>query len=60
MVTNLLAFFLGVNTVAFTCLVFGRWPTWFPFAYTAQFLVYFPLRVYQYKRKAFHYFLFGT
>lgn len=54
-----IAFFLGVNTLAFTCLCVGKWPTWIPFAYTAQFMVYMPIRAYTYKQKAFHYFLFG-
>lgn len=36
------------------------WPKWIPFAYTAQFAIYIPIRIYTYKRKAFHYFLFGA
>jgi hypothetical protein len=35
------------------------WPTWMPFAYTVQFFGYIPIRAYTYKRKAWHYFLFG-
>jgi len=35
------------------------WPRWLPFAYTVQFFVYMPIRAYTYKRKAWHYFLFG-
>lgn len=53
------AFVLGVCTLAFTCLLYGLAPEWFPFAYTVQAAVYLPFRVYSYKQKGFHYFLFG-
>jgi hypothetical protein len=33
-------------------------PEWLPFAYTAQSAFYLPSRIYLYKRKQFHYFLF--
>lgn len=56
----MIAFVLGVCTLAFTCLLYGLAPEWFPFAYTVQAAVYMPFRVYSYKRKGFHYFLFGA
>jgi len=34
-------------------------PEWLPFAYTAQSAFYLPTRILSYKRKAYHYFLFG-
>lgn len=40
--------------------MWGLVPEWIPFAYTVQCGFYLPVRVYTYKRKAWHYFLFGT
>lgn len=54
------AFLFGVSTLAATCLMWGLVPEWIPFAYTVQCGFYLPVRVYTYKRKAWHYFLFGT
>jgi hypothetical protein len=53
------AFLFGVMSLTFTCLLYGLAPEWLPFAYTAQSAFYLPLRVWTYKRKAWHYFLFG-
>lgn len=53
------AFVLGVVILAFTCLCYGMWPTWLPIAYTILFAVFIPIRIYTYKRKEWHYFLFG-
>ncbi|KAK8869577.1 hypothetical protein IAR55_000144 [Kwoniella newhampshirensis] len=53
------SFFFGVMSLAFTCLLYGMAPEWMPFAYTVQSAFYLPVRAYTYKRKAWHYFLFG-
>ena len=53
------AFLFGVLSLAFTCLLYGIAPEWIPFAYTAQSAVYLPIRIWTYKMKAWHYFLFG-
>jgi hypothetical protein len=53
------AFLFGVLSLAFTCLIIGLAPEWLPFAYTVQSMFYLPTRVWSYKRKAYHYFLFG-
>jgi hypothetical protein len=52
------SFVLGVCTLAGTCLLWGLAPTWFPVVYTVQALIYLTWRVYSYKKKHFHYFLF--
>ncbi|WVF71914.1 hypothetical protein IAT40_006724 [Kwoniella sp. CBS 6097] len=54
-----LTFLFGVLSLAFTCILYGAAPEWIPFAYTVQSSVYLPLRFWTYKRKAWHYFLFG-
>ncbi len=54
-----LAFLFGVLSLTFSCLLYGMAPEWFPFAYTAQSAFYLPTRIWTYKRKAYHYFLFG-
>ncbi|OCF36378.1 integral membrane protein [Kwoniella heveanensis BCC8398] len=54
-----ISFLFGVLSLAFTCILYGAAPEWIPFAYTVQSSVYLPLRFWQYKRKAWHYFLFG-
>lgn len=53
------AFLFGVLALAFTCLLYGMAPEWFPVAYTVQAAFYMPIRIYTYHRKAWHYFLFG-
>ncbi|GMK55113.1 hypothetical protein CspeluHIS016_0201690 [Cutaneotrichosporon spelunceum] len=52
------SFVLGVCTLAGTCLLWGLRPTWFPSVYTVQAVIYLTWRVYTYKKKHFHYFLF--
>ncbi|WVQ98998.1 hypothetical protein IAU59_006130 [Kwoniella sp. CBS 9459] len=54
-----ISFLFGVLSLAFTCILYGAAPEWIPFAYTVQSSVYLPLRFWTYKRKAWHYFLFG-
>ena len=54
----MIAFLFGVLSLAFSCLMYGLAPEWMPFAYTAQAAFYLPTRIYTYKRKAWHYFLF--
>jgi hypothetical protein len=54
-----LAFLFGVMTLTFTCLVCGYAPEWIPTAYTVQSTFYLTTRFWSYKRKAYHYFLFG-
>nr|ODN94969.1 integral membrane protein [Cryptococcus depauperatus CBS 7855] len=53
------SFLFGILSLAFTCLLYGMAPEWFPVAYTVQSAFYMPIRIYTYKQKAFHYFLFG-
>lgn len=53
------AFFWGVWTLAFACLLYGMAPSYFPLAYTIQSAFYLPTRAWLYKRKQWHYFLFG-
>ncbi|KAF8974700.1 hypothetical protein BDZ97DRAFT_1774940 [Flammula alnicola] len=52
------SFFFGVMTLLFTALMFGMAPQWIHIAYTAIGLYLLPLRFYQYKKRAWHYFLF--
>ncbi|ODN83434.1 hypothetical protein L202_01575 [Cryptococcus amylolentus CBS 6039] len=52
-------FLFGVLSLTFTAFIYGRCPEWLPVAYTVQAAFYLPLRIYTYKKKAFHYFLFG-
>lgn len=52
------SFFFGVMTLLFTALMFGIAPEWIHVAYTAIGLYLLPLRFYQYKKRAWHYFLF--
>ncbi|WVQ78433.1 hypothetical protein IAT38_000519 [Cryptococcus sp. DSM 104549] len=51
-----ISFLFGVLSLAFTCLMYGMAPEWLPFAYTVQSAFYLPIRIYTYKRKAWHYF----
>ncbi|GAA5926801.1 hypothetical protein JCM1841_001992 [Sporobolomyces salmonicolor] len=53
-----ISFLCGVMNVLISALLLGFEPTWIPAWYTGQMLVYTPYRVYTYKRKAYHYFLF--
>ncbi|KAJ3568410.1 hypothetical protein NP233_g5731 [Leucocoprinus birnbaumii] len=52
------SFFFGVMTLLFSALMFGMHPEWVHVAYTVMSLYLLPLRVIQYKRRAWHYFLF--
>ncbi|KXN86321.1 hypothetical protein AN958_10183 [Leucoagaricus sp. SymC.cos] len=52
------SFFFGVMTVLFSALMFGMHPEWVHIAYTVMGLYLLPLRFIQYKRRAWHYFLF--
>ncbi|KAH9894374.1 hypothetical protein C8Q73DRAFT_695384 [Cubamyces lactineus] len=51
-------FFLAVMSLLLTALLFGMAPEWIHVAYTIQAAYYLPLRVYMYKKRAWHYFLF--
>ncbi|TBU32011.1 hypothetical protein BD311DRAFT_655358 [Dichomitus squalens] len=51
-------FFFGVMTLLLTALLFGLAPEWLHVAYSVQAAYYLPLRVYMYKKRAWHYFLF--
>nr|VWO99654.1 N/A [Ganoderma boninense] len=51
-------FFLGVMSLLFTALLYGMAPEWIHVAYTVQAAYYLPMRVYKYKKRAWHYFLF--
>ncbi|GHJ85090.1 hypothetical protein NliqN6_1492 [Naganishia liquefaciens] len=53
------SFLFSVLSLTFTCLIVGNCPEWMPLAYTVQSAVYLPTRIWSYKRKAYHYFLFG-
>ncbi|RDB20515.1 hypothetical protein Hypma_012426 [Hypsizygus marmoreus] len=52
------SFFFGVMTLLFSALMFGLAPEWIHVAYTVQGCYLLPLRFYQYKKRAWHYFLF--
>ncbi|KAF9535064.1 hypothetical protein CPB83DRAFT_227326 [Crepidotus variabilis] len=52
------SFFFGVMNLLFSALIFGIAPQWVHIAYTVQGLYLLPLRFYQYKKRAWHYFLF--
>ncbi|GBE79377.1 hypothetical protein BKA93DRAFT_809699 [Sparassis latifolia] len=51
-------FFLGVMSLFVTSLLFGMAPEWIHIAYTIQAAYYLPMRVYLYKKRHWHYFLF--
>ncbi|KAM0754855.1 hypothetical protein T439DRAFT_321909 [Meredithblackwellia eburnea MCA 4105] len=53
-----ISFFCGVMNVLFSALLLGFAPTWIPSYYSAQIVAYLPFRVYDYKKKFYHYFLF--
>ncbi|KAF8644645.1 hypothetical protein AX16_008357 [Volvariella volvacea WC 439] len=52
------SFFFGVMNLLFTTLMFGMAPQWIHIAYTLQGIYLLPLRAYQYKKRAWHYFMF--
>ncbi|ESK93612.1 integral to membrane protein [Moniliophthora roreri MCA 2997] len=52
------SFFFGVMSLLFSALMFGMAPEWVPTAYTIQGVYLLSLRVYMYKKLAYHYFLF--
>ncbi|KAF8351260.1 hypothetical protein F5887DRAFT_875456 [Amanita rubescens] len=52
------SFFFGVMSVLISALLFGMAPQYVHIAYTLQGAYLFPLRVYNYKKRAWHYFLF--
>lgn len=52
------SFFLGVQNVLGTALLLAFWPQFIPLSYTLQACYYLPLRVYTYRKLAYHYFLF--
>ncbi|KAH9850061.1 hypothetical protein C2E23DRAFT_870278 [Lenzites betulinus] len=51
-------FFMAVMSLLLTALLFGMAPEWIHVAYTVQAAYYLPMRVYMYKKRAWHYFLF--
>ncbi|KAI0824677.1 hypothetical protein BC628DRAFT_1322058 [Trametes gibbosa] len=51
-------FFMAVMSLLVTALLFGMAPEWIHVAYTVQAAYYLPMRVYMYKKRAWHYFLF--
>ncbi|KAI0774013.1 hypothetical protein C8Q74DRAFT_1200643 [Fomes fomentarius] len=51
-------FFMGVMSLLLTALLFGIAPEWIHVAYSVQAAYYLPMRVYMYKKRAWHYFLF--
>ncbi|KZT41134.1 hypothetical protein SISSUDRAFT_370114 [Sistotremastrum suecicum HHB10207 ss-3] len=53
-----LSFFFGVMNVLISALMLGMSPQWIHIAYTAQACVLLPVRIYTYKKKQWHYFLF--
>ncbi|KZT72686.1 hypothetical protein DAEQUDRAFT_722851 [Daedalea quercina L-15889] len=53
-----LTFFWGVMSLLLTSLLFGMAPEWIHIAYTLQAAFYLPMRLYLYKKRAWHYFLF--
>jgi len=52
------SFFSGVMAVLASALIFGMAPEWLHVFYTVQCAILFPARLYSYKKKAYHYFLF--
>ncbi|GAA5880397.1 hypothetical protein JCM16303_003927 [Sporobolomyces ruberrimus] len=53
-----ISFLCGVMNVLVSALLLGFRPTWIPNYYGIQMLAYTPYRIYTYKRKSYHYFLF--
>ncbi|KAG5644934.1 hypothetical protein DXG03_007399 [Asterophora parasitica] len=52
------SFFVGVMTLLVSALMFGVAPQWIHILYTLLGCYLLPLRYYQYKKRAWHYFLF--
>ncbi len=52
-----LAFIGGVMNVFISGYLVGARPEWFIYWYTAQLLIFMPVRFYTYKKRGFHYFL---
>ncbi|POW08739.1 hypothetical protein PSHT_09431 [Puccinia striiformis] len=52
------SFFIGVQNVLITALLLAFWPELIPLSYTLQAAYYLPLRIYTYRKLAYHYFLF--
>ncbi|KAG0146851.1 hypothetical protein CROQUDRAFT_106857 [Cronartium quercuum f. sp. fusiforme G11] len=52
------SFFFSVNNVLGTALLLAFWPEYIPLSYTLQAAYYLPLRIYTYRKQAYHYFLF--
>ncbi|ORY81805.1 hypothetical protein BCR35DRAFT_303964 [Leucosporidium creatinivorum] len=53
-----ISFFFGVMNVLCSALLLGFAPTYIPLYYSAQMAAFLPLRVYAYKKRLYHYFLF--
>lgn len=53
-----ITFFLAVMSLFVTALLLGMAPEWLHVAYTLQAAYYLPMRVYRYKKRHWHYFLF--
>ncbi|KAJ3717061.1 hypothetical protein C8R42DRAFT_704080 [Lentinula raphanica] len=51
-----ISFFFGVMSLLLSALLFGLAPQWVHISYTVQALYLLPLRVYLYKKRAWHYF----
>ncbi|KAI0311146.1 hypothetical protein OF83DRAFT_1177858 [Amylostereum chailletii] len=51
------SFLFGVMSVLISALIFGMAPTWVHVAYTVQAMYLLPVRVYNFKKRQFHYFL---
>ncbi|OBZ76967.1 hypothetical protein A0H81_03679 [Grifola frondosa] len=51
-------FFMAVMSLFMTALLLGVAPEWIHVAYTLQAAYYLPMRVYKYKKRSWHYFLF--
>ncbi|GJN90496.1 hypothetical protein Rhopal_003507-T1 [Rhodotorula paludigena] len=53
-----ISFLCGVMNVLVSALLLGFHPSWIPDWYSLQMLFYTPYRIFTYKRKLYHYFLF--
>ncbi|KAK4051089.1 hypothetical protein OIO90_004829 [Microbotryomycetes sp. JL221] len=53
-----ISFFVGVMHVLASALLLGFAPTYIPLYYSLQCAVYAPLRIYSYRKRFYHYFLF--
>ncbi|VDC06239.1 unnamed protein product [Peniophora sp. CBMAI 1063] len=52
------SFVFGVMSILLSALLFGLYPTWVHVAYTAQAAYLLPMRIYSFKKRRWHYFLF--